>query len=335
MKYIVKKLLNLLLLALGISFLLFWYGILYSDWYDDQFMNLENNSTYPIPKHELIQIFRTGMFWTSLSIVILLVVIALQIVLSKWRPVRVYLSYQLKDISLANDLSNALHRQGVQARFCYFDSPDHDNVLAAVQSGIRACDTLLVLPGTEPSFIDAEILAAAVARKAVVIIDRESDTLPNTAYEGYPVFVLAKLQKEDFKPLVSFLNFVHGRLASVDMIITESMWIISLSLVIMFWIPIAILICVFVVSALLAFLGIAAVFKIFMYLSMIELPFWAGVLLLSIVWANSKRLRAARIVRQSIITRTATYEELRDYLPIFFEDTHSYLKDSPLKKRHI
>jgi hypothetical protein len=276
------------------------------------------------------------MFWTSLSTVIPLVVIALQIVLSKWRPVKVFLSYQLKDISLVNNLSNTLHRQGVQARFCYFDSPDHDDVIASVQSGIRTCDTLLVLPGTEPSFIDAEILAATVAQKAVVMIDRESETLPNTAYEGYPVFVLAKLQKEDFKPLVSFLHIIHGRLASIDMLITESMWVISLYLVVMFWIPIGILICVLVVSALLAsFFEIATAFKIFMYLSMAELPFWAGVLLLSIVWANSKRLRAARVVRQSIITRTATYEVLRDCLPFFFEDIHSYLKDSPLKKRHI
>jgi hypothetical protein len=314
MKYVMQKLL-VLLFALGISFLLFWYGVLHPSWVDKLFFSS-----------------RTTTFWVSLLIVILITMVVSQIVLSKWRPVKIFFSYHLKDISLVRDLNNALHRHGIQSHLCYFDSPDHDDVIAAVQSGIRACDTLVVLPGTEPSFIDAEILAAAVAQKGVVIINRETETLPNTAYEGYPVFVLAKLQKKDFKPLVNFLNFVHGRLAPIAII--ERLGIISLALSSVFWIPLIIIACVETVSDTLAvFVGIKAAIKVSLYLSVILTTLIVGIVLGGIAWANFNRLRTARVLRQRIITRTATYEILENCLPIT-DEINSCLNVSPLKKRH-
>jgi hypothetical protein len=110
-------------------------------------------------------------------------------------------------------LAAEMARSGIShMKLPFGESPDHDRLLDQVREAIRDCDVFVCVPGSRPSFVESEVSMAFGLEKPLLFVVSDADTprLPNTAKKGYPVFTLARLQREEFRPLVNFCSYLAG-----------------------------------------------------------------------------------------------------------------------------
>lgn len=142
------------------------------------------------------------------------------------RSATVFVSYPNEQLTVASALANVLKTRRLEARIVPFvDRPeDHDAVISEVVSHIQAADVLVAITAatsTKPSmghrFYEAEIFAATVARKPVILLAREQEfRLPPTAYEGYPVLSISSLETRNWEPLATIIQLAVGTKATVS-----------------------------------------------------------------------------------------------------------------------
>ena len=159
------------------------------------------------------------------------------------RPARatVFVSYPHEQLALASELASRIAAPDLRVRMIPFvDRPaDHDVVIAEVAANIREADVLVVVTASAPSgvpaggprFYEAEILAATVERKPVMLLGRAGEfRLPPTAYEGYPVLEAMTLEQRGFAPLASLVHYAVGTRRTVtgllSMIVEETFTIV-------------------------------------------------------------------------------------------------------------
>jgi hypothetical protein len=262
----------------------------------------------------------------------IIVIILLQIIFTRWRNLRVFISFHLSDISKAQEIANALKAQYILTDVFYSESAGHDDVVDVIRKKIMEADSVLVLPGATTSFVDAEILAATIARKTVVLITTHNeDKLPNTAYQGYPVFFYDELLKRDFRPLADFLNFIHADFTYLfNLAMTRTFFpliIVCMPCFIVFG-------CVDNIATLVGYIaGWSSVLYIGLLSGYVAYAIFVATLFICWAWTCYDRYRAARIARQSILTGTATYDQLKKYL-LDTADIIDCVKQSPLEKRY-
>ncbi len=138
---------------------------------------------------------------------------------SKWHKPEVFISYKNTDADDKADTTNiavaikeALQQKGFTVHFFkYSTTMRHDVINNEIQNMLRRAHVMVVIPDPyHPSYVDTEIQCAAYAEKPVFIIKHTKDQqLPNTANSGHTVLLLDKLKKENYKPLVYLLQYVH------------------------------------------------------------------------------------------------------------------------------
>ena len=145
------------------------------------------------------------------SVALVALLVGIQTLFSRWRPIKVFISYQHANKALVDELTIALDSPLLRVDFVPFEPTDHDEVIESVGNKIRDADTVVVLPGLEQSFVDAEILAAYALRRPILFLHHDQkQTTPNTALRGYPVFKLSELRRSEFRPLARFIAHIAG-----------------------------------------------------------------------------------------------------------------------------
>lgn len=143
------------------------------------------------------------------AIVVVIIIVFLQSISRRWRRIRVFISYQHRHAELVESLARTISNRWIEVTFEPFESRAHDELITRVRMRIDWVDIVLVVPGLDASFVDAEILAASAARKPILVIHHTPDqTTPNTAFRGYPIVSLDSLEREGFEPLRRLITLV-------------------------------------------------------------------------------------------------------------------------------
>jgi hypothetical protein len=233
------------------------------------------------------------------------------------RPGRatIFVSYPHERLTLASELAAHIEAPDLRVRMIPFvDRPDdHNAVIAEVATNIREADALVVVtaaassgsPAGHPRFYEAEILAATVERKPVVLLGREGEfRLPPTAFEGYPVLELLALEKRGFRPVASLVHYAVGTRRTVIgllSVIFEEAFTIALTsgfVILQFALPLYV-VMVGAILALTWLRGLEATIKVMAASrDVTSVLIWAVGLLLG-VWLVIRRLRLQMRLRQT------------------------------------
>jgi hypothetical protein len=288
----------------------------------------------------MLEIYVSHLKIMSLCALILLAfvlgVVALQLLGSRWRRLRVFVTYQNAVAELAEEITEALKKHGLNAEFIPFVEREHDKLIEEVLQRIRSCNAVVAVPGETRSFIDSELLTASGLRKPIVIIKhRPSQTLPDTAYSGYPVFNLNDLRRYDHRPLKHFILYMCNYWSDVLLNLIRVLRSAGKS----YWI--------FAVSILCLFIEDFADF--FLMPSLPNYAYYAGILtywvifgalvtvfVFSFACAVIDKFRAIRTMKQNIVNRAFTYERLQEALSLLKSDRDilSCIEREPLALRH-
>lgn len=144
--------------------------------------------------------------------VILLVVPLLVARVARHSQQTVFISYHNSKQELALRLSQVLALNGFGAQFLPFDPvAEHDELLRRIDQALATSQFVVCFPGDQPSFVEAEVLAAAAASKSIVfVVDYPEGRIPNTAAKTYPVVTTQGVVTADFEPLVELLRYLYG-----------------------------------------------------------------------------------------------------------------------------
>ena len=274
------------------------------------------------------------------AIIIILVGISilLQGLLGKWRRVKVFLSYQHQHAALVTKLEAVLKTKWIKPDFIPFLPADHDTIIALVQKSIEKSDLLVILPGSEKSFVDAEIMLASSLKKPIFFLKiTEDQRIPDTSYRGYPVFDLQKLENYQFRPLNRFILYVTK--SSKDVLLNFPRTLVAFYNQFDSILPVlGFMILLWIVSGPIIFIlaNLEWRFKIS------EIFFWifttivTGYFIFRYIKIITERMRAISVTRQTIRTGNMTYELLADCfveLEADREILHCINKD-PLSTKH-
>lgn len=149
------------------------------------------------------------LVFSAAVIMIVWIILIFQTATGRWRSIRIFLSYQHEHSDLVKALGNTLKSRWISPDFIPYIPADHDKTIGSVQQLLKSADLIIVLPGLEKSFVDAEILAASALAKPIIFLKVNSgQKTPDTSYKGYPVFDLSKLEEFQFRPLQRFILYV-------------------------------------------------------------------------------------------------------------------------------
>jgi hypothetical protein len=179
------------------------------------------------------------VIWTSaLSLLVAYFVFHAVIGWIAWRrrpQARVFLSYQHELLETARQVAQGLKMHGIAVHLISFTPRDdeHDAVIEEVAKGIRDADVMVVVPAHKSGFFEAEILAAVVTGKPVLLVaEGDAFRLPDTAYSGYPVFTAASLAARRHEPLAQMVHIaadarpsVRAAQREVTQRITGELWV--------------------------------------------------------------------------------------------------------------
>jgi hypothetical protein len=148
----------------------------------------------------------------SIGIIVLTSVFTLlQALFGQWRAAKVFIIYQNSQRQIAADLEKVLKHRWIRPHFIPYKPAEHDSIIYKSQEFIKSSDLVLVLPGSEKSFVDAEIFGASLLKKPMIFLKVSADQkTPDTSYRGYPVFNLEKLTQYQFTPLKRFILYTIG-----------------------------------------------------------------------------------------------------------------------------
>lgn len=132
------------------------------------------------------------------------------------RFARVFISYYHENVNVAKAIAGSLDRSRCIETFLIpFQSADFDETITQIRKGIQNSSLLIVLPGPDRSFVDAEVLAASALNKPVLFVRTERSTLPDTALSGYPVLSWHRLEGGGLSSLSEFALLACGHWSCV------------------------------------------------------------------------------------------------------------------------
>lgn len=141
--------------------------------------------------------------------------------------VTVFVSYPHEQIAIALALVDCLTSRRIRVRMIPFtERPnEHDDVITEAARNVREAHLVVGVVAQagkssspdDPRFYHAEIFAATVSKKPVVLLGWKREFhLPSTAYTGYPVLEIAELQRRRYQPLVALTHYAVGTKKTVD-----------------------------------------------------------------------------------------------------------------------
>ena len=248
----------------------------------------------------------TGVVLVLLGLILLLIAVQ-----TRWRPLRVFISYKHAYQDIADEIRRFLHQQGrvFKVEMLDFQERSHDQTIAEVRRMIRHSDMMICIPDpANPSFVNAEILAMSVLQKPIVLIRHQKEQLlPHTALSGYPVLLADALRKRKFHPLAAYCRFIGRHYSDLKRLGQRLLpALIVVELVKDFRVYIALILLAVATGltgwvALKAFLGLLAGLTLLATLAVVLLGWWTD-------------LSAVRVARQEMLSGNTTYEKLREAL---------------------
>jgi hypothetical protein len=242
--------------------------------------------------------------------------------LSRWRKVRVFVSYHHTIEVAASEVSEAIRQRWIAVFRMPFEPRQHDEVVDDLRRQLRRADVILVLPGEATSFVDAEILAASTLQKAILFLrTHDEQTTPNTALTGYPVFDIGKLRQEDYVPLLRFIAYVAGTWRDTlrNFARATATFVQELDVLYAIWTAGAGL-AINLVYKLLGVIRLEWQFRFALGLFWITTIVTVSIFALSYVLAVVNRWKAMSIVRQKILTGDCTFSLLQQGLDALASD---------------
>ena len=261
-----------------------------------------------------------------------------QLLLSRWKRLVVFISYQHDAEPIAAQIAASLKNHHVESIYQPYQPGEHDVVVEEVRRMIRSSDAVVAIPGPVRSFVDAEILAASVREKPIIFIKRaDGETLPDTALKGYPVFRYTCVSRQKFAPLSRFIKFACNHWTdALRNILRVSASLVPIAVTIGFVIALLDFIADFANVILLLFVGLESMFWVDIGEEVIFLFSFAVATAVVITLAIWRRTRAIRVCRQKIISGNLTYKILSDGLGPSAADQAiiDCLEKEPLMPRH-
>jgi hypothetical protein len=145
-------------------------------------------------------------------IFLLILIVTIRIIVKlfggRHKRTRVFISYFHEYSDIASEIRHALELDNMRVALIPFSDYEYDKLIAAVRKEIVLCDCVIVIPGKNRSFVDAEVLAASVLVKPMLFIDIGHRTAPDTALSGYPVFQWKIIKKLECKAIPYFIRFI-------------------------------------------------------------------------------------------------------------------------------
>lgn len=242
--------------------------------------------------------------------------------------VRVFISFNNSREAVASALERALSDAGLIVRRIPFlrDGYQHDSLLQTIQEAIRWCDAMVCLPGARPSFVENEVLVASTLRKFILFLVGKTDPrLPNTAYYGYPVFRLERVQRLDYAPVSQLVLLVAGNWKVSLRYFVDSWSHLFDDSKTLLWVTFTFAAGTYLVGGAVAFatagLGEVQTFVLGFHNAYRDLlgsgavPWiWLNVFLVGCVFALVNQLHTRRVLRQEILTGHLTHQVLRKRL---------------------
>jgi len=270
----------------------------------------------------------------------ILLTMAVLLARSRWRRLKVFISFHHGNEAIARTIRRSCEARGFAVSQLEYQPRDHDQVISTVREFLSRANVMIAVPGDAKSFVDAEILSASVLQKPVIFIKRtDQETLPDTALRGYPVFDLKKLEAHQLEPLVRFVHYACNSWRDVlrdfgRAVVMVSQGMVSCGLIFGAGVAIAVDI-------------IDKLSTMFYSVSPTIFAFVQGVL--NLVWGMVLtvlvgiafplllfwKVRAMRIVKQTLVTGGLTFAMLKDGLSILKADKAilECLEQSPLAER--
>jgi len=207
---VIVVLLVCLVLLLGYYGIRRWNGSYFSQYKHHHQPGLVN------PILQLLQQFG-WMLLLSLAVVMLVGIFSLlQTLAGKWRTVNVFISYEHQHATIVSHLEAILKDRWIKPVFIPFAPTEHDTLIENVRRRIKSSDLLVVIPGQDKSFVDAEILAASMLEKPILFLRiANNQRTPDTSFKGYPVFDLQKLEQYQYMPLKRFILYIGNSVKDV------------------------------------------------------------------------------------------------------------------------
>jgi hypothetical protein len=261
--------------------------------------------------------FETSRFSVAVLVALAAFAAIISLASARWTTIRVFVAYQRDVSEMAVALAAALRKYGISAMTCSLPpNTPHDEVVGAVRQGILHSDTVVVLPGVRQSFVDAEILAASILNKPVLIICERGGRLPDTAYRGYPRLSYECISQREFRPLADLILAMHGSLSLLFLLTRSNAMNVS-SAVMAVLLPSQFILSVGAVGSALWTLFSNQHHGLLIVQASVVISTVAAIIIVApaSVLANINRLKAMRLARQAIVTGTATHALLAASLP--------------------
>ena len=155
----------------------------------------------------------TYIFWFTVGSISVLFLIILARIIAKvfhgrYKNTRVFISYFHEHSDIVSQIHTALEKEGAYVAIVPFLKYNYDTLIDVVRRDIIKCDCVIVIHGENRSFVDAEILAASVLSKPIILIDVGHNKTPDTALSGYPVFSWEKISKLECKALAYLIRLI-------------------------------------------------------------------------------------------------------------------------------
>ncbi len=239
-----------------------------------------------------------------------LLTIVAQLLSSRFH-VSTFISYQHEFEHQAKHLRACLAENGIKSFLLEFAERDYDTTIEEVGNALKKSDIVIVIPGAAISFVDAEVLAAYVLRKPVLFLKfSERNTLPDTAAEGYPLFRAEKLESFKWLPLIRFCRYAANHWLDVPTNIQRALrafW----TLVLVFSVTVGVVFFLeHLIHPLIAYFSTELALWIGYGITNFTLLIWLGMVVVSLFLSILYKRIAARIAKQTIMTKRFTVEKL-------------------------
>lgn len=251
------------------------------------------------------------------------------VIFTRWSKIKIFISYNVENEDVALEMHKYFNRSQFKASYLPYSDLSHDEIIFKVTKMIEKSHAVIAVPGNRESvnFTDSEIMAATVLKRPIIMyVLNQEQRLPNTAYTGYPHF-------DHFLAIDYFLSITFRHYKTLDSVILRGWSFLK-----------NILLIVLVVLVLASVLF--SIVKIFApTLPFLLMPYVLGIILIVIliglflylIFTIFEQHRLTKIVKQSQLTGSLTYDELNE---IFENDSkrgavivNGLVKDS-LKKRY-
>ena len=242
---------------------------------------------------------------------------AFSLFFSKWKKINVFISYYHEHEFIADEISRKITSDRVNIIKINFSKQNHNKIILKIIKYIISSDFIIVIPGNIKSFVDAEILLSSALKKPIIFIETELSRLPDTAYSGYPVFEWKKFTDEHISELSKIISYFckHWKdaISNSVFICIESLTMVTRRNVLY---PISLSLGVYVFYLLIfsdssifeiIILKIGAVIGAILLLMLVSF-------IILFLFNYYKDLLLGRNIRQKILLKSETQEELKEFL---------------------